>query len=68
MLKRRLTEATILFSPNWEFPFELMYNASNVEVGAVLGQTKGKVFHSIYYASKNLDSTQANYTGLRGIC
>lgn len=28
----------------------------------MLGQRKNKVFHSIYYASKTLDSTQANYT------
>ncbi|KAH9651058.1 Endonuclease [Citrus sinensis] len=31
-------------------------------VGAVLGQMKDKVFHSIYYASKTFTPTQINYT------
>ncbi|XP_015163284.1 uncharacterized protein [Solanum tuberosum] len=44
-----------------ELPFELMCDASDVAVGAVLGKRKDKVFHSIYYASKTLDSAQPNY-------
>ena len=39
-----------------------MCDASDVAMGAVLGQRKNKVFHTIYYASKTLHSTQANYT------
>ena len=39
-----------------------MCDASDVAVGALLGQQKNKVFHSIYYASNTLDSTKANYT------
>ena len=62
MLKRNLIEAPILITPDWGLSFELMCDASNVAVGAVLGQRKNKVFHSIYYASKTLDSTQVNYT------
>ncbi|XP_049344024.1 uncharacterized protein LOC125808353 [Solanum verrucosum] len=62
MLKRNLIEAPILIALNWELPFELMCDASDVAVGAMLGQIKNKVFHSIYYASKTLDSAQANYT------
>ena len=31
-------------------------------MGAVLGQRRDKVFHSIYYASKTLTQTQINYT------
>ena len=37
-------------------------NASDHSVGAILGQRKDKVFHSIYYASKTLTQTQINYT------
>ena len=49
-------------SPNWSLPFELMCDASDFVVGAVLGQIKnGKPF-VIYYASKTLDSTQMNYS------
>ena len=43
-------------------PFELMYDASNHFVKAVLGQRKWKMFHSIYYASKTLTNAQLNYT------
>ena len=62
MLKRNLIEAPILIAPNWELPFELKCDASNRAPTAILGKMKDKVFHSIYYASKTLDSAQANYT------
>ncbi|XP_049368993.1 uncharacterized protein LOC125833888 [Solanum verrucosum] len=62
MLKMTLIEAPILIAPDWELPFELMCDTSDVAVGAVLRQQKNKLFHSIYYASKTLDSAQANYT------
>ena len=39
-----------------------MCDASDVAVDAVLGQIKNRAFHSIYYASKTLEFTQANYT------
>nr|GFC44953.1 reverse transcriptase domain-containing protein [Tanacetum cinerariifolium] len=37
MLKDKLTEALILIAPNWDQPFELMCDASDFAVGAVLG-------------------------------
>ena len=37
-LKRSLVEARILQSPNWDLPFEIMCDASDFAVGAVLGQ------------------------------
>ncbi|KAL5567330.1 hypothetical protein UlMin_030494 [Ulmus minor] len=49
-------------SPDWAAPFELMCDASDVAVGAVLGQKRNRVFHSIYYASKTLQGAQLNYT------
>ncbi|XP_055830780.1 uncharacterized protein LOC129899790 [Solanum dulcamara] len=61
LLKKRLIEAQILIAPDWELYFELMCDASDILVGAVLGQRKVKIFYSIYYASKTLDSAQANY-------
>nr|GFB39844.1 DNA-directed DNA polymerase [Tanacetum cinerariifolium] len=36
-LKDKLIEAPILIAPNWDQPFELMCNASDYAVGAVLG-------------------------------
>ncbi|GJV44224.1 reverse transcriptase domain-containing protein [Tanacetum coccineum] len=37
-LKLKLTQALILVAPNWDLPFEIMCNASDFAVGAVLGQ------------------------------
>ncbi|GJX13954.1 reverse transcriptase domain-containing protein [Tanacetum coccineum] len=50
ILKKRLTEAPILMSPDWDLPFELMCDASDYAVRAVLGQRKDKYFRSIHYA------------------
>ncbi|GKA02670.1 reverse transcriptase domain-containing protein [Tanacetum coccineum] len=62
ILKMRLTEAPILVSLDWDLPFELMCDASDYVVGAVLGQRKDKYFRPIYYASKTLSDAQTNYT------
>ena len=47
--------------PDWRLPFEIMCDASDYAVGAVLGQRKDKKLHAIYYASRTLDSAQINY-------
>ncbi|GJV21946.1 reverse transcriptase domain-containing protein [Tanacetum coccineum] len=49
-LKKKLTEAPILVAPDWGLPFELMCDASDFAIGAVLGQRKTKHFHPIHYA------------------
>ncbi|KAI3724961.1 hypothetical protein L1987_64729 [Smallanthus sonchifolius] len=61
-LKEQLVCAPILISPDWSLPFELMCDASDYAVGAVLGQRREKHFHPIYYASKTLNDAQENYT------
>ncbi|GJQ90325.1 reverse transcriptase domain-containing protein [Tanacetum coccineum] len=61
-LKEKLTCAPVIVSPNWNLPFELMCDASDFAVGAVLGQKDGKNFHPIYFASKTLNSAQQKYT------
>ncbi|XP_070023081.1 uncharacterized protein [Nicotiana sylvestris] len=61
LLKYKLTAIPIITAPNWSLPFELMCNASDVAVGAVLGQRTNKIFHLVYYASKTMDDTQVNY-------
>nr|GFC62988.1 reverse transcriptase domain-containing protein [Tanacetum cinerariifolium] len=43
-LKDKLIEAPILIAPNWDQPFELMCDASDYTVGAILGQRIEKHF------------------------
>nr|GFA40881.1 reverse transcriptase domain-containing protein [Tanacetum cinerariifolium] len=62
MLKKKLTEAPILIAPNWDLPFELMCNASDFAIGAVLGQRHEKHFRPIHYASKTMTDAESNYT------
>nr|GEX28973.1 hypothetical protein [Tanacetum cinerariifolium] len=58
---RKLTEAPILVAPDWDLPFELMCDASDFAIGAVIGQRKTKHFQSIHYASKTMTDAQAHY-------
>nr|GEX90346.1 reverse transcriptase domain-containing protein [Tanacetum cinerariifolium] len=51
-LKDKLTEAPILIAPNWNQPFELMCDASDYAVGAVLGQRIEKHFRPIHLFAK----------------
>nr|GEU55472.1 reverse transcriptase domain-containing protein [Tanacetum cinerariifolium] len=61
-LKRKLTEAPILISLDWDLTFELMYDASDFSIGAVLGQCQEKHFRPIHYASKTMTEAESNYT------
>nr|GEW35144.1 reverse transcriptase domain-containing protein [Tanacetum cinerariifolium] len=61
-LKRKLTKAPILVVPDWNLPFELMCDASDFVIGAVLGQRKTKHFQPIHYASKIMTKAQIHYT------
>ncbi|GJV89667.1 reverse transcriptase domain-containing protein [Tanacetum coccineum] len=49
-------------APDWDLPFEIMCDASDFAVGAVLGQRKDKYFRPIHYASKTLSDAQMHYT------
>ncbi|GKE49919.1 reverse transcriptase domain-containing protein, partial [Tanacetum coccineum] len=62
ILKKKLTESLILVAPNWDLPFEIMCDASDYAIGAVLGQRKTKHFQPIHYASKTMTNSQAHYT------
>nr|GFB69741.1 reverse transcriptase domain-containing protein [Tanacetum cinerariifolium] len=61
-LKKKLTEAPILVVPDWNLPFELMCDASDYAIGAVLGQHKSKHFQPIHYESKTMIEAQIHYT------
>src|SRR6266498_1268215 len=61
ILKKALTSAPIVQPPDWNLPFEIMCDASDYAIGAILGQRVGKKLNVIHYASKTLDSAQINY-------
>ncbi|KAM2064664.1 hypothetical protein ACFX16_028035 [Malus domestica] len=61
-LKELLTTAPIITPSDWSIPFELMCDASDYALGAVLGQRKNKQPHVIYYASRTLNDAQLNYS------
>ncbi|GJV15000.1 reverse transcriptase domain-containing protein [Tanacetum coccineum] len=61
-LKRELTQAPIMIQPDWSLPFEIMCDASDYAVGAVLGQRIKKHFKRIHYAIKTMNEAQENYT------
>ena len=60
-LKKALVSAPIIQPPDWSLPFEIMCDASDYAVGAVLGQCKDKQHYVISYASKTLTRAQLNY-------
>ncbi|RDX95505.1 Retrovirus-related Pol polyprotein, partial [Mucuna pruriens] len=64
-LKNRLTSAPILQAPNWELPFELMCDASNSALGAVLGQRAGvgKLVHELLAIVFALDKFRSYLLG-----
>ncbi|XP_058185637.1 uncharacterized protein LOC131302862 [Rhododendron vialii] len=53
-LKASLTTPPIVQPPDWSLPFELMCDANDYAVGAVLGQRKDKHPYVIHYAKFNL--------------
>jgi hypothetical protein len=60
-LKSALVSAPIIQPPDWSQPFEIMCDASDYAVGAVLDQRKERRVHAVYYASKTLNGAQLNY-------
>ncbi|KAG7559515.1 Integrase catalytic core [Arabidopsis thaliana x Arabidopsis arenosa] len=61
LIKEALVTAPIVQAPNWDYPFEIMCDASDYAVGAVLGQKIDKKLHVIYYASRTMDDAQVRY-------
>jgi len=62
VIKDKLVTAPVIMAPDWTLPFEIMCDASDNALGAVLCQKKDKVLHTIYYASKVLNEAQRNYS------
>ena len=51
-----------MLTPDWNNEFEIMCDASDYAMGAVLGQRTKNIFKAIYYASKTFNEAQENYS------
>ena len=51
-----------MLTPDWNNEFEIMCDASDYAMGAVLGQRTEKIFKAIYYASKTFNEAKENYS------
>ena len=60
--KSRLVTAPIMVTLDWNKEFEIMCDASDYAMGAVLGQRIEKIFKVIYYANKTFNEAQENYS------
>jgi hypothetical protein len=61
-LKEALISTPVIQPPDWHLPFEIMCDANDYAIGAVLDQAKGKKHYAISYTSKTLTRPQLNYT------
>ena len=61
-IKSRLVTTPIMLTPGFNNDFEIMCDASDYAMGAVLGQRTEKIFKVIYYASKTFNEAQENYS------
>ena len=61
-IKSRLVIAPIMATLDWNKEFEIMCDASDYTIGAVLGQRIEKIFRAIYYANKTFNEAQENYS------
>jgi hypothetical protein len=60
-LEKCVGECSHYSTSGLEPTFEIMCDASDYTVGAVLGQRKEGLVHAVYYVSKTLNGAQLNY-------
>ena len=61
-IRSRLVEAPIMAKPDWNKEYEIMCDANDYAMGAVLGQKIEKMFRAIYYANKTFNEAQETYS------
>ena len=61
-IKSKLAIAPIMATLDWNKEFEIMCDASDYAMGAILRQRIEKIFRVIYYASKTFNEAQENYS------
>jgi len=63
VLKEKMVTAPILVSPDWSKSFHVHVDALSITLGAVLAQQgEGEIDHPIVFSSRNLSTTEINYT------
>nr|GFD07295.1 reverse transcriptase domain-containing protein [Tanacetum cinerariifolium] len=61
-IKEKTHGSSNLDCPKLDLPFELMCDASDFAIGAVLAKRHEKHFKPIHYASKTMNDAESNYT------
>ena len=61
VIKEKLVSTPIVVAPDWDLPFELMCDARDYSIRAILGQKKERIFQVLYYANQTLNDAQLNY-------
>ena len=61
-IKIRLIQAPIMAAQEWVQGFEMMCDASDLAMRAVLGQRKENIFRAIYYTIRTFNEAQENYS------
>ena len=61
-IKSRLVKTPIMVTPDWNKEFEIMCDANDYAMGAVLGQRTEKIFKAIYFANTTFNEAQENYS------
>ncbi|GKC02036.1 reverse transcriptase domain-containing protein [Tanacetum coccineum] len=61
-IKKEVNRSSQISLSEWDQPFEIMCDASDYAIGAVLGQRIEKHFRPIHYASKTMTEAETNYT------
>ena len=68
-VKAMLVSTPVLSAPNFDHPFKLAVDASDVAVGAVLLQEDSDgVDHPVCYFSRKLDKSHRNYSTIEKEC
>jgi len=67
-IKSLLASDPILKPPDFSKDFEIAVDASDVAIGAVLGQNIEDVFHPVCYLSKRLNIHQSRYSTIEKEC
>lgn len=62
IIKEKIMTTPVLQGPKWNLPFHIHLDASDKEIGVVLGQQEEKDPYVIYYISQNLVGPELNYT------